>query len=98
MYALFGFARRLVAIFRHRRDARILADADARLLADIGLNRADLRDAFSEPLWRDPTRVLQLRAGERRTHRPRSDVKATLLPDRKTIKFPPMERAARLHL
>jgi hypothetical protein len=37
------------------------------MLADIGLKRADLRDAFAEPLWRDPTELLENRAGERRT-------------------------------
>ena len=28
---------------------------DDRMLADIGLTRGDVRDAFSEPVWRDPT-------------------------------------------
>lgn len=98
MDSLFGFARRLVGIFRHRSHARILADVDARLLADIGLNRADLRDAFSEPLWRDPTRVLEARAAERRTHGLRSDGMATLVPDPARINYPPTDRAARLHL
>src|SRR5581483_7081207 len=36
---------------RHRREARALAGLDRRMLADIGISRADLRDAFSEPFW-----------------------------------------------
>ena len=44
------------------------------MLADIGLTRSDLRDAYSEPLWHDPTDVLARRAAERRTSRRRSAV------------------------
>jgi|SRR5882724_1210735 len=58
-----------VRAFKHRHDAAMLAGMDDRMLADIGLTRGDLRDAFSEPLWRDPTAVLVSRAGERRTYR-----------------------------
>jgi len=54
---------------RHRREAATLAGLDRRMLADIGLNRADLRDAFSEPFWEDPTALLCARAGERRSNR-----------------------------
>jgi len=46
-----------------------LAYCDQRMLADIGINRADLRDAFSEPLWEDPTALLRERALERRWRR-----------------------------
>ena len=60
---------RLVRAFRHRKDADMLAGFDERMLADIGLTRSDLRDAFAEPLWRDPTTILVDRAGERRTNR-----------------------------
>jgi uncharacterized protein YjiS (DUF1127 family) len=56
--------------FRSRREMRMLAGFDDRMLADIGLNRSDVRDAVSEPLWRDPTRVLVRRARERRLSRP----------------------------
>jgi len=56
---------------RHRREAAALASLDRRMLADIGLNRADLRDAFSEPFWQDPTALLCERAGERRSNRSR---------------------------
>ena len=49
---------RLVVAIKHRRELAQLADRDDRMLADIGLTRSDLRDAYSEPLWRDPTSLL----------------------------------------
>lgn len=58
--------RQLARTLRHRREAGILAGLDEAMLADIGLSRADLRDAFAEPIWRDPTSVLVQRADERR--------------------------------
>src|SRR4029077_20081497 len=45
----------------HRRERALLADRDDRMLADIGLTRSDLRDAYCEPLWRDPTSLLARR-------------------------------------
>ena len=51
---------------RHRREASVLASLDRRMLADIGITRADVRDAFSEPFWDDPTALLRERALERR--------------------------------
>lgn len=54
---------------RHRREARELAGLDHRMLADIGVTRADLRDAFSEPFWEDPTDLLRERVSERRASR-----------------------------
>jgi uncharacterized protein YjiS (DUF1127 family) len=59
-------ARRLVHALRNRADAAVLARVDDRMLADIGLTRSDVRDAFSEPIWRDPTNLLRARAHERR--------------------------------
>jgi uncharacterized protein YjiS (DUF1127 family) len=56
---------------RHRREAARLAGFDRRLLADIGITRSDLSDAFSEPFWDDPTALLRERAIERRLNRPR---------------------------
>ena len=56
---------RLVVAIKHRRELAHLADLDDRMLADIGLTRTDLRDACSEPLWRDPTSMLARRAGGR---------------------------------
>jgi len=54
---------------RHRREAMALAGFDQNILADIGLNRADLQDAFSAPFWEDPTLLLRERAIERRLNR-----------------------------
>jgi uncharacterized protein YjiS (DUF1127 family) len=51
---------------RHRREANLLAGLDRHMLADIGITRADVRDAFSEPFWDDPTALLRERALERR--------------------------------
>jgi uncharacterized protein YjiS (DUF1127 family) len=55
---------------RNRREARKLAGLDRHMLADIGLTRADVNDAFSEPFWEDPTALLRERAIERRMNRP----------------------------
>jgi|ERR1700688_2402319 len=54
---------------RHWNEASTLASLDWRVLADIGVTRADLRDAFSEPFWEDPTGLLRERAIERRMNR-----------------------------
>jgi uncharacterized protein YjiS (DUF1127 family) len=56
---------------KNRHDATILAGMDEHMLADIGLTRGDVRDAFSEPIWRDPTSILVSRAHERRINRRR---------------------------
>jgi uncharacterized protein YjiS (DUF1127 family) len=61
--------RRIARAAKHRHDAAILAGLDDRMLADIGLTRGDLRDAFARPLWQDPTAVLVDRVGERRVRR-----------------------------
>ena len=63
--------RAFVQTFKGRHDAALLAGLDDRMLADIGLTRGDVRDAFSEPVWRDPTAVLVSRAHERRINRRR---------------------------
>ncbi len=67
-YWLKQFAR----VRRNRREARMLAGLDRHMLADIGITRADLRDAFSEPFWDDPTALLRERAIERRLNKPRA--------------------------
>jgi uncharacterized protein YjiS (DUF1127 family) len=54
---------------RHRREANVLARLDRHMLADIGITRSDLQDAFSTPLWQDPTELLSDRAQERRLGR-----------------------------
>jgi uncharacterized protein YjiS (DUF1127 family) len=59
-------ARRLLRSVRNRADAAVLARVDDRMLADIGLTHGDVRDAFAEPIWRDPTNLLRARADERR--------------------------------
>jgi uncharacterized protein YjiS (DUF1127 family) len=59
-------AKCLLRTLRNRADAAVLARVDDRMLADIGLTRGDVRDAFAEPIWRDPTNLLRARADERR--------------------------------
>src|SRR5215475_14409509 len=60
---------RVVVAIKHRRELAHLADFDERMLADIGVTRTDLRDAYSEPLWRDPSSMLARRAGGGRKER-----------------------------
>ena len=67
-------ARQVAQIVKHRRDAATLAGLDDRMLSDIGLTRGDLRDAYSEPVWSDPTAVLVNRAHERRVNRRRVSI------------------------
>ena len=57
--------RQLAVAFQHRHDATVLLRFDDRMLADIGLTRRDLREAFSEPVWRDPTDLLAERVAGR---------------------------------
>ncbi len=66
--------QRLVERMKNRHDTMRLASLDDRMLADIGLNRSDLRDAFAELPWRDPSEVLVRRAAERRSSRRLTDV------------------------
>lgn len=69
-----AFASRVVELGRaiaNRRAAMRLARFDDRMLADIGLNRSDVHDAISAPVWLDPTLVLAERVRERRTNRRR---------------------------
>ncbi len=62
-------AKAIMRAMRNRRDANVLARLDRRMLADIGLTRSDVQDAFSAPLWEDPTALLSERAIERRVNR-----------------------------
>ena len=75
VHAACGFVlartRDLLQLLKNRRDAASLSGLDERMLADIGLTRGDLRDAYSEPVWRDPTAILVSRAHERRINRRR---------------------------
>jgi uncharacterized protein YjiS (DUF1127 family) len=79
--AVYGFmvarARDVLLIVKNRRDAASLAGLDERMLADIGLTRGDLRDAYSLPMWRDPTAILVSRAHERRINRRRVSIGLT---------------------
>ena len=74
--------RRLAISFRHRHDATVLMRFDDRMLADIGLTRRDVREAFSEPVWRDPTDLLAERvAGQRPRLRPRPSGVLSVVPE-----------------
>lgn len=92
------FLGRLAQAFRNRRDAALLGTLDDRMLSDIGLTRSDVRDAFAEPLWRDPTVVLARRMKERRMARRwsrlRLDSAPSIVPD--GFVRPPTDRPARL--
>jgi uncharacterized protein YjiS (DUF1127 family) len=61
--------KKLARARRHWNEATTLANLDRRMLADMGITRADLSDAFSEPFWEDPTALLRERAIERRLNR-----------------------------
>ncbi len=61
--------RKFARLLKHRRNARLVARMDDRMLADIGLSRSDVRDAYAQPLWRDPTDVLAGRARDKRINR-----------------------------
>lgn len=58
-------ASRLNRLYRayHNRCAVAALDAVSdHMLADIGLTRNDVCDAFAEPAWRDPTSLMRDRA------------------------------------
>jgi uncharacterized protein YjiS (DUF1127 family) len=65
--------KRMLDRVKNRRDTMRLAALDDRMLADIGLDRGDHRDAFAELPWRDPSDVLVRRAAERRASRRLTD-------------------------
>lgn len=64
--------RQLAVAFRHRHDAAVLLHLDDRMLADIGLTRREVRQAFDEPVWRDPTQLLVDRVARPRAVRTRA--------------------------
>src|SRR5215207_4821283 len=85
--------KQLADRMKNRRDAFRLADLDDRMLADIGINRSDLRDAYSGPLWQDPSELLARRAVERRVRRQqRTELTCVSQTKRQTALFgsPPM--------
>ena len=59
-------AKQLYRAIEHRRAIATLANQDDRLLADIGLMRADVHRAIAQPIWRDPTETLRHRAAAAR--------------------------------
>lgn len=64
--AVLGRVLRIAKALKHRRESAMLAGFDDRTLNDIGLTRGDVRDAIAEPIWRDPTALLEDRVRERR--------------------------------
>ena len=69
-YPVRALARAIAAtwtVMKNRRRLRALGDLDDYLLADIGLTRADLRDAYAAPLLVDPS--LRLAAVVDKQHR-----------------------------
>jgi uncharacterized protein YjiS (DUF1127 family) len=86
--------KRLAQARRHRREARVLVGLDRHMLADIGITRADLRDAFSQPFWEDPTELLSERACARRQYRPRGASRMQAVAGA-GFKRPPLDRPAR---
>ena len=66
--------KRLAERIKNRHDAMRLAELDDRMLADIGLNRSDLRDAYAVPPWQDPSDLLAQRAAARRGRRVRASL------------------------
>lgn len=89
-YSLKAIARAM----RHRREAHVLARLDRHMLADIGITRSDVHDAFSTPLWEDPTTLLSERAIERRMNRAVNRV-ARIAPADKAFRQPATDRPAR---
>jgi uncharacterized protein YjiS (DUF1127 family) len=77
---------------QNRRQATVLAGLDRHMLADIGITRADLRNAFSEPFWDDPTALLRERAIERRLAFPRATRPVAV---ENGFRRPPIARRAR---
>jgi uncharacterized protein YjiS (DUF1127 family) len=87
-----SWLKRLSRARQNRRQAAVLAGLDRHMLADIGITRADLRDAFSEPFWDDPTALLRERAIERRMGFPRASRTVAV---ENGFRRPPTDRPAR---
>ena len=62
----FAPVRRLFANWQRRRKLRGIRDLDDRLLADIGVSRADLGEVLNLPLALDPIAELNRRSRRKR--------------------------------
>jgi len=82
-------------VARHRREARLLAGLDRHMLADIGLTRSDVSDAFSSPIWEDPTALLRERVKERQLNRPLPTQNMRLHVVQPGFRQPPTNRPSR---
>jgi uncharacterized protein YjiS (DUF1127 family) len=92
----------ILRALKNRHDATMLAGFDDRMLADIGLTRSDVRDAYSVPLWRDPTVLLRNRVSDRHRYRHGAPfglgglvVKSPALVPENGFTVPPTDRPAR---
>jgi uncharacterized protein YjiS (DUF1127 family) len=96
-----GWLKLLARARRNRAQARALANVESRMLADMGITRADLRDAFSEPFWEDPTTLLRERALERRINRQGGGnavggvLRVQSARSKDGMRLPPLDRPAR---
>jgi len=90
------WVRQIARAHRNRRNATVLAGLDRRMLADIGITRSDVQDAFSEPFWEDPTALLRERALERRWNKAllRDEIARRAEPE-SGFRRPPTDRPAR---
>jgi uncharacterized protein YjiS (DUF1127 family) len=77
-----------VSVSRNRKALAALARLDEHMLADMGLTRADIRDAVAQPLWSDPTAVLAERRRERQDYDYRA-VFTDLIQEHKAIPLAP---------
>ena len=58
LYRAATAARRLWVTHRNRRDMHLLLQKDDRMLADIGIGRAEIESAVSAPWYQDPVERL----------------------------------------
>jgi uncharacterized protein YjiS (DUF1127 family) len=72
--------KQLAEKVKNRHAAMRLAELDDRMLADIGLSRSDLRDAYALPPWRDAGGLLARRVAERRGRRRRVESDCVTVP------------------
>jgi uncharacterized protein YjiS (DUF1127 family) len=95
IYPVVLSAKSVARSVRNRREALVLARLDQHMLADIGLTRSDINDAFSTPLWEDPTALLNERAIERRMNRAVTRVTKLTVVEKGAFLRPPAKRPSR---